>query len=60
MALDFFLQYAYKTIIVSALFLYNFWLEFNETLWEPIIQRGDALIVALLRSDPSHKVMALD
>jgi hypothetical protein len=34
---------------VSALVLYNYWLEFNETLWES--SRGDAHIVGLFQSD---------
>jgi hypothetical protein len=42
------MQYAYRAIIVSVLFLCNYWQEFNETLWEPSILRGDALILALL------------
>jgi hypothetical protein len=37
----------------SALVLCNYWLEFNETLWEPLIPRGDAHIVGLFRSDTS-------
>jgi hypothetical protein len=45
------MQYAYRTIFVSALLFCNYWLEFNETLWEPSIPRGDAHIVALSRSD---------
>jgi hypothetical protein len=35
--------------IVSALLFCNYWLEFNETLWESSIPRGDAHIVALFR-----------
>jgi hypothetical protein len=45
------MQYANKAIIVSALLLCNYWLEFNETLWEPSITTGDAHIFALFRSD---------
>jgi hypothetical protein len=44
------MQYAYRVKIVSALLLCNYWLEFNNTLWEPSIPRGDAHIVALFRS----------
>jgi hypothetical protein len=33
------MQYAYAVKIVSALLLCNYWLEFNETLWEPSIPR---------------------
>jgi hypothetical protein len=51
MALDW--QYAYRIIIVSTPILYKYWLEFNETLWEPLIPRGVANIVALFWSDPS-------
>jgi hypothetical protein len=36
---------------VSGLVLCNYWLEFNETLWESSISRGDGHIVALFRSD---------
>jgi hypothetical protein len=53
------MQYAYRAIIVSALFLCNYWLEFNETLSEQSIPRGDAHIIALFRSDP-YRVIALD
>jgi hypothetical protein len=45
------MQYAYRVKMVSALLLCNYWLEFNETLWEPSISRGDAHIVSLFRSD---------
>jgi hypothetical protein len=45
------MQYAYRAIIISALLLCNYWLEFHETLWELSIPRGDAHIVALFRSD---------
>jgi hypothetical protein len=45
------MQYAYRAIMVSVLFLCNYWLEFNETLWEPSIPRVDAHIIALFRSD---------
>jgi glycerol-3-phosphate cytidylyltransferase-like family protein len=41
------MQYAYRAIIISALFLCNYWLGFNKTLWEPSIPRGDAHIIAL-------------
>jgi hypothetical protein len=41
------MQYAYRKIFVFALLLCNYWLEFNETLLEPSIPRGDAHIVAL-------------
>jgi hypothetical protein len=48
-----------RTIIVSALLLCNYLLEFNETLWEgsisrweSSISRGDAHIIGLFRSDP--------
>jgi hypothetical protein len=50
------MQYAYRAKIVSALLLCNYWLEFNKTLWELLIPRGDVHIVALLklfRRDPS-------
>jgi glycerol-3-phosphate cytidylyltransferase-like family protein len=46
------MQYAYIAIIVSMLLLSNYWLKFNETLWEPSIPTGDAHIVGLFRSDP--------
>jgi hypothetical protein len=49
-----FISYAvciYRAIIVSVLLLCNYWLEFNETLWEPSIPRGDVQIVALFQSD---------
>jgi hypothetical protein len=36
------MQYEYRAKIVSALLLCNYWLEFNETLWEPLKPRGDA------------------
>jgi hypothetical protein len=36
---------------VSALFLCNCKLDFNDTLWEPSIPRGDAHFVVLFRSD---------
>jgi hypothetical protein len=36
---------------VSGLFLCNYWLEFNKTLWESSISRGDAHIVCLFQSD---------
>jgi hypothetical protein len=36
---------------VSGLVLCNYWLEFNETLWESSISRGDEHILALFRSD---------
>jgi hypothetical protein len=45
------MQYAYKAKLVSVLLLCNYWLEFNETIWEPSISSGDAHIVALFRSD---------
>jgi hypothetical protein len=45
------MQYAYRVKIVSVLLLCNYWLEFNETLWEPSIPREDAHIIALLGSD---------
>jgi glycerol-3-phosphate cytidylyltransferase-like family protein len=45
------MQYAYRVKIVSALLLCNYWLEFNKTLFEPSIPRGNAHIVALFRSD---------
>jgi hypothetical protein len=45
------MQYAYRAIIVFALRLCNYWLKFNETLWEPSIPKGDAHIVALFRPD---------
>jgi hypothetical protein len=45
------MQYAYRKIFVSALLLCNYWLEFNETLLEPSVPRGDGHIVALFRSD---------
>jgi hypothetical protein len=48
------MQYAHKAIIVSALFLCNYRLEFNETLPEPSIPKGDAHIIALFWSDPSR------
>jgi hypothetical protein len=38
------MQYAYRAIIVSMLLLCNYWLEFNETLLELSIPRGDVLI----------------
>jgi hypothetical protein len=47
------MQYAYRVKIVSTLLLCYYWLEFNETLWEPSIPRGDAHMVALFRSDTS-------
>jgi hypothetical protein len=37
---------------VSEEVLCNYWLEFNETLWESSILRGDAHIAGLFRSDP--------
>jgi hypothetical protein len=37
---------------VSGVVLCNYWLEFNETLLESSILRGDAHIVGLFRSDP--------
>jgi hypothetical protein len=40
------MQYTYRTIIVSARLLCNHRLEFNETLWEPAISRGDAHIIS--------------
>jgi glycerol-3-phosphate cytidylyltransferase-like family protein len=54
------MQYAYRAKIVSALLLCNYWLEFNETLWELSIQRGDAHIIALFRSDTLLRGLALD
>jgi hypothetical protein len=45
------MMYAYRTIIVSALLLCNYWLEFNKTLWEPSIPKGDVHIIALFLSD---------
>jgi hypothetical protein len=36
---------------VSRVVLCNYWLEFNETLWESSISRGDAHIVGLFWSD---------
>jgi hypothetical protein len=45
------MQYAYGVKIVSALLLCNYWLEFNGTLLEPAIPRGDAHIAALFVSD---------
>jgi hypothetical protein len=45
------MQYAYRAKIFTALLLCNYWLEFNETLWEPSISREDAHIIALLGSD---------
>jgi hypothetical protein len=36
---------------VSAQVLCNYWLEFNETLWESSISRGYAHIVGLFQSD---------
>jgi hypothetical protein len=42
---------AYRKIFVFALLLCNYWLEFNETLLEPSIPRGDRHIVALFGSD---------
>jgi hypothetical protein len=45
------MQYAYRAKIISALLLCNYWLEFNETFWEPSIPRGDAHIVTLFWSD---------
>jgi hypothetical protein len=36
---------------VSGLVLCNYWLEFNQTLWESSISRGDAHIIGLFRSD---------
>jgi hypothetical protein len=41
--------------IISMLFLCNYWQEFNRTLWEPSIPRGDGHILALLLSDPSSQ-----
>jgi hypothetical protein len=46
------MQYAYGVKIVSGVVLCNYWLEFNETLWESSISRGDAHIVGLFLSDP--------
>jgi hypothetical protein len=45
------MQYAYRKIFVSALLLCNNWLEFNDTLLEPSIPRGDEHIVSLFGSD---------
>jgi hypothetical protein len=45
------MQYAYRAKIVPALLLCNYWLEFNKTLWEPSIPRGDAHIISLFRLD---------
>jgi hypothetical protein len=45
------MRYAYGVKIVSELLLCNYWLEFNETLWEPSIPIGDAHIVCLFQSD---------
>jgi hypothetical protein len=50
------MQYAYRAIIVSALFLCNFWTVLNETLWEPSIPRGDVHVVALFKD----RVIGLD
>jgi hypothetical protein len=36
---------------VSGLVLCYYWLEFNETSWEPLIPIGDTHIVSLFRSD---------
>jgi hypothetical protein len=36
---------------VSRLVLCNYWLKFNETLWESSISRGDAHIIALFQSN---------
>jgi hypothetical protein len=47
------MQYAYRAIVITALLLCNYLLEFNETLWEPSTPRGDAHIIALFWSDPS-------
>jgi hypothetical protein len=46
-----FMQYAYRKIFVSVLLPCYYWLEFNETLLEPSIPRGDAHIVTLFGSD---------
>jgi glycerol-3-phosphate cytidylyltransferase-like family protein len=45
------MRYAYRAKIVFALLLCNYWLEFEETLWEPSIPREDAYIAALFWSD---------
>jgi hypothetical protein len=45
------MQYAYRVKFVSVLLLCSYWLEFNETLWEPSIPREDAHIIDLFRSD---------
>jgi hypothetical protein len=42
-----------RAIIISVLFICNYWQEFNKTLLEPSIPRRDAHIIALFRSDPS-------
>jgi hypothetical protein len=47
------MQYAYRSIMDYVLFLGNYWLQLNETLWEPSISRGNVLIVAMFGSDLS-------
>jgi hypothetical protein len=54
------MQYRYREIIMSALFLCNYCLEFNESLWETSIPIGDAQIVALFRQIFQERVMFLD
>jgi hypothetical protein len=54
------MQYAYGVKIVSGVVLCNYWLEFNETLWESSISREDAHIVGLFQSDPLTQSFAHD
>jgi hypothetical protein len=45
---------------VYGLVLYNYWMEFNETLWESSISRADAHTVSLYQPDPFTQSSALD
>jgi hypothetical protein len=42
------MQYAYRAKIVSVQPLCNYWLEFNETLWEPSIPRASCAYCCLV------------
>jgi hypothetical protein len=51
-----FMQYAYRAIIPSVLYLSNYLQEFNDILLEPSVLSRDVPIIAFLWSDPSRLI----